>query len=303
MMTNTDKNWQRDNLRRIKRQLIWLHNKEDGILFKQEQQEKSLVIVKSADDIGLYFMVNTDDPQKPLFSGVMSQINIKDPLYPHSMYQQVMLLGLLFAPIETWHNTQQYTYMMGFGGGRLPMILHHYFPQMIIHGSETDADILKFAEMCFGIAFDERMQAVVQDGREHLTQSKTHYDIIIIDCFANEGTQPQKLATQEFYQLCQARLSLQGVVITNLDATDSLFATKKTTFINAFNYSYGLRHVNNYILFGSNSCDLNTQQIQQRTHQLLQKRSLELPLEELSTAIEKLTIKHMTDIDILVDDN
>ncbi len=287
--------WQQKNLKAIQQRLIWLHNKEDGVLIKQQSGEGSLAIIKAADNISLYFVVETDDPQKPLVSGVMSQINLKKPLYLHSVYQQAMLLSILFV------KRPQQVYMMGFGGGRIPMVLQHYFPTITLHGSETNSDVLKMAEMFFAIKLNQRMQIAVQDGREHLSQSTIAYDIILIDCFADEGIQPTQLATKEFYQLCQARLSPQGVVSTNLATTDPLFERKKLTFTYSFNYVYGFQHINNYVLFGSNSCDIDSAHIQQRIVKIMQKKQIEIPLDTLSSTIKKLTIENEDVSDILVD--
>ncbi|HHL18590.1 MAG TPA: spermine synthase [Thiothrix sp.] len=290
--------WQQKNLKAIQQRLIWLHNKEDGVLIKQQSGEGSLAIIKAADNISLYFVVETDDPQKPLVSGVMSQINLKKPLYLHSIYQQAMLLSILFV------KRPQQAYMMGFGGGRIPMVLQHYFRTITLHSSETDSDVLKMAEMFFAIKLNQRMQVAVQDGREHLSQSTTAYDIILIDCFTAEGVQPTQLATKEFYQLCQARLSPQGVVSTNLATTDPLFERKKLTFTDSFNYVYGFHYINNYVLFGSNSCDIDSTHIQQRTLEIMQKKKIEMPLNTIATAIKQLTTKDENDeniADILVD--
>jgi len=285
--------WQQQNLKAIQQRLIWLHNKDDGVLLKQQSSGGSLAIIKSVDTVSLYFVVETNDPQQPLVSGVMSQINLKNPLYLHSIYQQAMLLSTLFV------NKPQQAYMMGFGGGRIPMVLQHYLPNITIHGSETDLDVLKMAEMFFAIKLNQDMQVAIQDGREHLAQSTTCYDIIMIDCFAAEGRHPTSLATQEFYQLCQTRLSLQGIVSTNITTIDPLFKRKKATFIQSFKYAYGFHYINNYVLFGSNSCDINSAQIQQQTVELMAKKHIEIPLNTLSIAINKLTIG--SDDDILVD--
>lgn len=289
--------WQRHNLKTIKHQLIWLYNKKDGLLFQQATGKgTSLAIMKQADTLALFFVIESDNPQKPQVSGVMSQINIKDPLYLQNVYQQAMLLSTLFV------KDAQQVYMMGFGGGRIPLVLQHYYlPNLTIHGSETDSNVLKLAEMFFGIQQNPKMQIAVQDGREHLTQHKATYDIILIDCFADEGIQPTQLATKEFYQLCQARLSAQGVVSTNLVTTDPLFERKKNTFIHSFNYVYGLLHVSNYILFGSNSCDITSIEIQQSAVEMMQEKQIEMPLNTLAATIEKLAIEQDTKIELLSD--
>jgi spermidine synthase len=287
--------WQQQNLKTIQQRLIWLHNKEDGVLIKQQSGEGSLAVVKAADTLSLYFVMETNDPKKPLVSGAISHINIKQPLYLHSIYQQAMLLSTLFV------KQPKQAYMMGFGGGRIPLVLHHYLRSITLHGSETDSDVLKIAEMFFAIKQNQRMQVTVQDGREHLTQSTTLYDIIMIDCFAAEGIHPTQLATKEFYQLCQARLTPQGVVSTNLVITDPLFERKKITFTHSFNYVYGFHYINNYVLFGSNSCDIDTTKIQQRTVELMAKKHIEMPLNMIAIAIKKLTVEPEDLTDILVD--
>ena len=72
---------------------------------------------------------------------------------------------------------------------------------------------------------DPRVKLVFDDGRRYLEQTKTLYDVIIIDItdFLEEGPS-LSLYTREFYQLAKSRLSNPGLlVIQGLELTQSDF--------------------------------------------------------------------------------
>jgi hypothetical protein len=84
------------------------------------------------------------------------------------------------------------------------------------------------------------LEVIRQDGRDYLARlpRQVKYDLLLIDAFGANGDGPYRLATREFYGLCQAHLAEGGVVITNLLHHDSLFAEKINTIRSTFESVY-----------------------------------------------------------------
>jgi spermidine synthase len=161
---------------------------------------------------------------------VQSELDLERPFYLTATYMQSMLLALV------WQPHPQRIYLAGFGGGRLPVVLHHHFSAAIVECSEIDANIVEVAQQFFGVRLDDRLQVAIQDARVYLAQqpAETCYDIIMIDVFLGNGYSPYSLATKEFYELCQAHLSPNGVVVLNVLETDAFYWSKLATIRHSF---------------------------------------------------------------------
>ncbi len=255
-MNQSLKDWQRENHKAILQRLGWLHNKPDGIVIHHETDDEELIIVKKADFIFLHFIGKDEKSGKDCISDVMSLINISQPLTLYSHYTQAMLMVLAFVP------QPRRLYMLGFGGGRIPMVLHHYLPELQIEASEISAGVIALLEMCFGIKTCKRMNVEKADGKQHLQSFPlNHFDIILLDSFAGAGDHPDELSTLEFYQLCKSRLSTGGVIATNLVDNNSRFKQKAETFCAAFKYVYHFSYEENHIYLGADKYNINNNQL------------------------------------------
>jgi spermidine synthase len=165
---------------------------------------------------------------------VQSEIDLKQPLFLTAHYAQTMFLGLVWQPLP------QRVYMAGFGGGRIPLVLHHHFPDLNIECTEIDPTIVQAAQEFFGVELDERLQVTIEDGRKYLADqdSTVRYDLIMTDVILGNGYAPYRLATLEFYQVCQAHLSPDGIVIINLIQKDPFYLEKIKTIHSAFPLIY-----------------------------------------------------------------
>jgi hypothetical protein len=136
-------------------------------------------------------------------------------------------LGLL------WQPQPRRIYAIGLGGGRVPLVLHHYLPGAAIECSEIDPVVLRLAERYFGLRPDERLHVAIEDGREWLAgrDRRQPYDIIFVDAFLDRGYAPYRLATVEFCELAQAHLSERGVLIINLRSEFALPSTVESVFL------------------------------------------------------------------------
>lgn len=133
------------------------------------------------------------------------------------------------------------------------MVLHHYFPRMVIESTEIDAEVVRLARRWFGIRPDDRMPVYTEEGRRFLArQPKTVvYDSILVDCFTGSGQHPYSLSTREFYELTRSHLAPGGVVATNLDASDPMFEQKVATIQASFSHVWRYRTDEANVCFAS----------------------------------------------------
>lgn len=209
-MSDYQSNWQTTNLDGIYRQISWLHQQPDGIIFQQKISEDNCIGVKKVKSILMLLLVD----RKTLSTNVAQSIlDLNNPLSLIFPYAEAVLLALI------WNSQPQKIYVIGFGGGSIPRFFHHYFPQTIIECTDLDPTIVEAAQKFFGIQLDDRLKVAIQDGREYLATkqiSSAKYDIIIVDAGFGSGYMPYKLVTQEFYRLCKECLSIAGVAVFHL---------------------------------------------------------------------------------------
>jgi spermidine synthase len=180
----------------------------------------------------------------------MSRIDLTDPLKLIGIYTQAMMLSIL------WKSSPKKVCMLGFGGGRIPMILHHYFPNVVIKSVEIDPSVAEISKKYFGIETDSRLKVVIEDACQYLIDlpKTVIYDIILVDCFTGVGDHPFNVSTRTFYDLCKKHLKDGGVVATNLMESDSFFPQKVTIFFESFTNVYQFTNKDQHVFFGSNAC-------------------------------------------------
>lgn len=265
-----------DHFSAWRQRLARLHDKPDGTLLAKSTTNGGILLVKHGTQIRLYFA-----DRSPLerggdvrLSGVMSRIDLDDPLNLLGVYTQAMMLALAWVP------RPRRVYMLGFGGGRVPMVLQHHLPDVVIDGSELDADVLDIARGYFGVVFDERMNVVVGDGRAHLAgmPDGTAYDVLLIDCYTGGGHHPLELSTAEFYALCKSRLSAGGVVATNLVGSDPRRWEKADWFRSSFRHTADFESDGAHVLFGTDGERLTRDELIRRAEALKREHGFHFPL-------------------------
>lgn len=253
-MIEEHKTWQSINLFAIEQRLAWLQQQPDKVIFCKESGVHYVAVTKYRSHIKLS-LVEKVNQQTDLLQSVF---DFNNPLHLVSEYTQAMMLGLV------WQSQPQRIYIAGFGGGRIPLVLHHYLPDTVIECAEVDPIAIEAAKKCFGVKFDDRLTVTIQDGREYLEQQKsdTQYDIIMIDVAFGNGYFPHRLSTKEFYQICEKRLSSEGVVLVNMLQRDEFYAEKIKTFQSVFSQvCVCVCQESNSILIGSNSAILEKNEI------------------------------------------
>lgn len=268
--------WQRQNLDRVKRRLAWLESKADGLLCAKRTSFQHAAILKDGYEIQLYFIDTQSDLQKPKVNGVMSRMDLRHPFRLLSLYAQAMMLALL------WRPNPAKVFVLGLAGGRIPALLHHCFPQAAIDCAEIDAEVIGLAQEYFGIEPEDRLRLIHQEGRAALQDARDSYDLILIDCFTGVQHTPHHLATQEFYELCDARLVQGGIVSTYLIEPDPFLDPKLRTFLKAFSGGACFRREGACVLFGGDSPAQTSHELAAAARTLAERHPFDFPLAGLA---------------------
>ena len=294
-------NWQSINLAAIQQRLDWLQQQPDQVIFCKDSGVHYVAVRKDKGQIKLSLVEKVN-----LHTDLLQSVfDLKNPLHLVSEYTQAMMLALV------WQNQPQRIYIAGFGGGRIPLVLHHYLPETVIDCADIDPIAIEAATECFGVKLDSRMTVAIQDGREYLEQQKPdiQYDIIMTDVFFGNGYFPHRLATREFYELCQKHLSSAGVMLVNLLQRDRFYAEKVKTFHSVFSQVCVCPWKDiNSVLIGSNTAIIEKDEIVCRAkylqdyHQFsfdLTERALEV---KLGTALAE-ALPNLDKAQVLLDDS
>ena len=181
--------WQAANEAAILRRLEPLRRLGDGLLQRFCEDTERGILVKDGAQVQLYFIDRASSIANPVYSGIMSRVDLDDPLNLLGTYTQAMTLALV------WNPHPRRIHIMGFGGGRIAQVLHHHLPEVIIDGSELNGYVLELAQQFFGVTLDHRLQVHVGDGRALLERrhDAAGYDMIMVDCFIGAGDHPDRL--------------------------------------------------------------------------------------------------------------
>ena len=274
--------WLASNLLALERRLSWLRAKPDGVIFVEPAGPQFVIVTKKNSHIRL-LLVEQARPRSDL---TQAHLDLDNPLSLISPYLQAMLLGL------AWQSDPRRIYLAGLGGGRLALVLHHFFPAAVIDCAEIDPVVVDVAERFFGVRQDERLRVAVEDGREWLARparsgSEVRYDLILLDVFLDNAYTPYRLATREFYQLCRRRMTENGVLVVNLLVTDPFYAAKIATIKSVFQ-QIALCPVlgDNRVLFATLGARLEKDALIERAKALQAKVSFPFPFDAWASALD-----------------
>jgi spermidine synthase len=247
--------WQERNLAAITRRLAPLQHLRNGIVFEKVSRYNHIVVRRTADQLLLCYRHERHRTEE-----IESRLCLTDPLALLSEYTQAMLLALVWQPVP------KRILLIGLGGGRLQMVLHHYLEEVSLYTVELDPLVVDVARRFFGILPDERQHITVKDGRDYLRGMPTEapYDLIFLDAYRVGGI-PFHLCTREFYAECRANLTPGGVAATNLHASTPLYHATRKTFALSFHHTATFRLLSgNVVVIGTDSEQLTLQEIRAR---------------------------------------
>lgn len=166
-----------------------------------------------------------------------SAINTAQPLHFELHYYSLMFAGFAHQP------DPKAILFVGLGGGTLPMAMQYYFPQARIDAVELDPVVVSAARQFFGFQENDRLKVFVRDGRVQLrqfTRENKRYDIVFLDAFRG-GFIPYHLTTKEFMEEVKELLSVEGVVVSNLQPGFESYHYQRRTLAAVFRnqWSYG----------------------------------------------------------------
>lgn len=212
--------WQEHNLAAICQRLATVRAARPGIVHEQISAYNHIIVRRTRNQLLLCYRHPRSQVEE-----IESRLALSAPLVLPSAYTQAMLLALI------WQPHPRRILLIGLGGGRLQMVLHHYLERVTLHTVELDPLVVETAKRFFGIVQDGRQQIIVQDGRDYLRQTagRRAYDLILLDAYRVEGV-PYHLTTQEFYTECRACLAPGGVVASNLHSGIPGYEAVRTTF-------------------------------------------------------------------------
>ncbi len=140
---------------------------------------------------------------------IQSEMNLSKPRDLVLAYTRAMMAALPLA------DHQRRILLIGLGGASMQKFLHDLLPGTVLETIEIDPEVVRIAREFFGFETHDNQVVHVHDGRAFIENSKKQYDIIFLDAYGPDSI-PYSLATQEFLQAVQNRLSEGGVVCSNL---------------------------------------------------------------------------------------
>lgn len=142
-------------------------------------------------------------------------------------YTKAMMAFLLFHPAPAR------IAMIGLGGGSMAKYCLRYLPSVDFTAIEISPEVIAFRSE-FAIPPDnERFRVICGDGADYVRDTSNRVDALIVDGFDASG-QPPQLCSQDFYDLCVAKLSDNGVLVTNFWAADVEYGACISRLRNSF---------------------------------------------------------------------
>lgn len=249
-----------------------------SLIYEGDAGPLRVVLLRRGSQLSMFFR----NPQSGELDGPMSRIDLQRPLHLLAEYTQAVLLILL------WRPEPARLALLGFGGGRLALVLQHYFPMLEILGVDIDALFLELAQRYFALEAQARLDYVVGDARQVLETQSAVFDCVVMDAFSDARDNLNHLATIEFYQLLRGRMRHGGVLCVNLLRADPLFVDKAYTITRSFQHTAVLSLKHSLIVFGSDGWALKQPEAQQRAAQLQNRHGFDVPLEKHAAALQRL---------------
>jgi spermidine synthase len=155
--------------------------------------------------------VEEDDDARYMYFDrtLQSAMNLKDPTALRLLYSRYTSVGMAFRP------DAKRMLIIGLGGGSIPKKLQKEFPSLEIDVVEIDPEVIGIAKNLFNVRENKTLHLHTQDGRLFLTRTQNQYDIILLDAYYSDAM-PFHLATREFFELAERKLTPNGIIVANL---------------------------------------------------------------------------------------
>lgn len=246
----------------------------EGTVHVREQTDRRILVQKAGSEIQLLFD-STDSCE------VQSRFDLDSPLDLKSPYTRAAMLALL------WRCPPRRVHVVGLGGGRIPMVLRHHFPDAVIDCTEVDPEVTDLAVRYFGVRLDAHLRVFHEDGRGYLERraAAEPYDVIVVDAFIGLGFGEQRLATLEFLQSCGRQLGRDGVLVLNLLPGDPLLDRKLATFKAAFPQAHLCEDDGVTVVFGHLGEPAGRDELMRRARRLQREHRFAFSLQAVARAL------------------
>ncbi len=104
--------------------------------------------------------------------------------------------------------------LLGIGCGTISRIILNFFPDVKIDGVDNDSDIIETAKKYFALE-KQNVNVFIKDAQEFLENSKSNYDLILLDTFV-ELDIPMHLTTDSFFKMVKSHLIEKGIFCINV---------------------------------------------------------------------------------------
>lgn len=181
-------------------------------------------------------------------SGCQSELNLKNVNYPSEEYIQLMIISLIYFPIE---QKEKDILIFGLGGGILPRsidLLHLNSHLTII---EIDPIVYQMAKKYFHFPTNSNINVIIQDAKDFLgnLSSEKTYHLIYIDVYDYLSSIPLNIRNEEFFREIKTHLNpTNGLLVLNLVCIyQSFYLIKQILFQLFENYHFLTFRTNNYL--------------------------------------------------------
>ncbi len=178
------------------------------VLYESESAYNYIQVVQWGDEVWLKLnegqgVHSIYDPDSVLVGGIWDYFLIapffNNPPFTPEEVDSLALIGSAAGTVA-----KQYTAVYG---------------EIPIDGAEIDPEIIRVGREYFDMT-EPNFNAVAQDGRYFLANSRNKYDVIAIDAYRPPYI-PFHLTTREFFRQCREHLTDKGVVAINVGRTRS----------------------------------------------------------------------------------
>ena len=234
-----------------------LRHLPDGTLYRLERGDRRILVCKSGAEIQLLF--DSDESCE-----IQSRLDLDHPLDLKSPYTRAAMLFLL------WKDVPRRAHVVGLGGGRIPMVLGHHYPEALIDCTEIEPDVTSLAVRFFGFRPGASLRVFHEDAREFMERRGEDelYDVIVVDAFSGLGFGPPRLATTEFFHTCRRQLASDGILVLSILPGDPLLDRKVATVAAAFQHADLYQEEDAVVVFGHDGAAAGRDQLIRRAHEL-----------------------------------
>ena len=211
--------------------VVFLVSKRAADVVQLEHEEKSKyshIRIRNNGSVRTMYFVRDSGREV-----AQSSLNLDAPHELRFSYTQTMFASYLFKP------QQDRVLIIGLGGGAMVHFLKHHQRDLFVDVVEIDPVIVKLADEYFSVRSERNVNIMTVDAFDYLRDTEKRYDVIYFDAFLKPAKDtdatgvPQRLKTIAFYKAIQNKLTLEGLVVFNLNShaqTDDDIATIAEAF-------------------------------------------------------------------------